>query len=194
METYLEKLHRTGYKTVTRDNLTWYRLNSGGLEEVPQEQQGGTMPAYDLYVVIRWEPDSTSLRVVYWVEGKNSPSFQNVYTKEVSGVTPEEELTVSLTGSSPTISGTSGNLVEAGFKELMVQQYGSEQYAAFFSYSPQDTKTSPGNVSSAQETGTGGVADGAITGESFSVLQSISQRTALLQHQGEPKPAGKTRV
>lgn len=174
LEDNIDKLHRTGYKAVTTDDISWMYLDENGkLSEVPQGQQNGTMPAYDVYAVFHWVPDTTSIQIVYWVESRNSASFQNAYIQQVDNVTTEAELTVNLTGKSMTISGGNitddGSLVSSGFQKLIEQRYGNVQYTTFFGYSPDNTRTSPGNVANAQATDSGQVADGAITGDQFQV-------------------------
>ena len=171
-------LTREGYKDVTASNISWYRLNEAGdLVETDPVNPGSTMPAYDLYAVVTWTPDTTSIRLVYWVESRNSASFQNAYTTTVEGVATEALLSVKLNGEKVTISGTgwpggtSGNtVVTDGFEALITNHYGTEgDYTQFFSYSQDNTKASPGNVANAQVTDTGKVTDGVITDDSFTV-------------------------
>lgn len=174
---YSEQLTRTGYKPVTTEDISWYRLDeTGQLVKIDTTDANGTMPAYDLYAVVTWTPATTSIRLVYWVESRNAASFQNAYTTTVEGVTTEAELTVSLNGGM-TISGngwpsgTDGdNVVSQGFNTLISGHYGTDgDYTTFFPYSEADTKTSPGNVANAQVTGSGGVTDGAITADTYTV-------------------------
>ncbi len=171
LDAVIDQLHRTGYQTVTREDITWNYLTADGtLQEVPENERDGRMPAYDLYVVIHWRPNTTSLRIVYWVEGKNSPEFQNAYTWQVEGIPTEEKLTVTLDGSAPTIQGTGVDFSASdGFEKLMVSRYGDADFATFFSYDLDQTRRSPGNVASALSTSTGGVTGGVITGGSFQV-------------------------
>lgn len=173
-DTYSQKLHRAGYQDVGQEDITLYCLGEGGKLQ-PWTATDGTMPACDLYAVVHWTPDVTSVRLVYWVESRNAASFQNAYTVTVENVTTESELTVSLAGGL-TIQGdgwpggTDGKtVVSEHFKELMEKRYGSEAYNTFFSYSAENTKKSPGNVANAQATGTGGVTGSAITGDSYKV-------------------------
>lgn len=173
---YSAQLTRTGYEQVTEEDISWYRLDeTGQLVEIDTTDADGTMPAYDLYAVVKWTPDTTSIRLVYWVESRNAASFQNAYTKTIAGVTTEAELTVKL-NKGVTISGdgwpsgTDGTtVVSEGFKTLISSHYGTDDYTTFFSYSEADTKISPGNVANAQVTGSGNVTDGAITEDSFTV-------------------------
>lgn len=174
LEDNIDKLHRTGYQQVTRSDISWMYLDENGvLQEIPVSEQNGTMPAYDVYAVIHWRPATTSIQIVYWVESRNSASFQNAYTRKVENVATEAELTVNLEGNSMTISGgmiAQGNtIVATGFQELIQQRYGDDQYATFFSYSSANTKTSPGNVANAQATDSGSVQEGAITQDQFRV-------------------------
>lgn len=171
---YSEELHRAGYKAVGEGDITLYCLGEGGKLQ-PWTATDGTMPACDLYAVVSWTPDVTSVRLVYWVESRNAASFQNAYTVTVENVTTESDLTVSLAGGL-TIQGdgwpggTDGETVVAEkFKELMEKRYGSEAYNTFFSYSAENTKKSPGNVANAQATGTGNVTGSGITGDSYKV-------------------------
>ena len=175
LKTQFEALTRKGYEKVTEENISWYHLDESG---TLQGETGTpkTMPSYDLYAVVTWTPATTSIRLVYWVESRNAASFQNAYTTTVEGVNTEAELTVSLNGD-VTIrgegwpSGTAGNsVVSDGFKTLISSHYGTDgDYTTFFSYSEANTKTSPGNVTNAQVTGSGDVTDGAITADSYKV-------------------------
>lgn len=173
---YSDQLTRTGYEPVTTEDINWYRLDeSGQLVEISKSAVDGKIPAYDLYAVVTWTPATTSIRLVYWVESRNAASFQNAYTETIEGVATEAELTVNLNGG-VTISGdgwpseTDGNtVVSQSFQNLIRSRYGSDAYVTFFSYSEENTKTSPGNVANAQVTGSGSVADGAITDDSYTV-------------------------
>lgn len=169
-ETFIRDLHRTGYKSPT---LQWYQLAEDG-SLVPVAGTGTmpqTMPARDLYAVVHWEPDTTSIQIIYWLEGRNSPGFQNAYSCKVDNVPTDATLTVWLDGDTVTLSGADAvsdtDLVSKGFLELMQTHYGSTDYKTFFSYSAADTKTSPGNVANA--TGSGSVQDGAITDDSYTL-------------------------
>ena len=172
----IESLTRQGYKQVTKDDITWYRLDEkGDLQEVkvpdPSDPTYGDMPPYDLYAVFTWTPATTSVRLVYWVESRNAPSYQNAYTITVDGIQTESELTVKLNGG-VTITGGDWPAYKtgaSGFSKLMKSRYGSEAYATFFYYNAQQTKASPGNVTNAQSTGSGNVSQGAITEDSFRV-------------------------
>ena len=172
-----DELTREGYAKVEEQDIDWYRLGeSGELVAIDTADADKTMPAYDLYAVVRWTPATTSIRLVYWLESRNSASFQNAYTETIQGVTTEAELRVSLNGD-VTISGTgwpsesNGNtVVSEGFQSLISSHYGTDgDYTTFFSYSEANTKTSPGNVANAQDTGSGNVTDGAITTDSYTV-------------------------
>lgn len=172
----IASLTRRGYEQVTKDDITWYRLDEkGDLQEVkvpdPSDPTYGDMPPYDLYAVFTWTPATTSVRLVYWVESRNAPSYQNAYTITVDGIQTESELTVKLNGG-VTITGGDWPAYKtgaSGFSKLMKSRYGSEAYATFFYYNAQQTKASPGNVTNAQSTGSGNVSQGAITEDSFRV-------------------------
>lgn len=171
--TYLDQLKRNGYADATETDLSWYSLGEdGNLKELDSRPE--KMPSYDLYAVVNWEPATTSLRILYWVESRNASSYQNAYVHEVEGVTTESKVTVNLSGGSVTINGlpqsVNGNtVVSDGFGKLMQQRYGNEAYKTFFSYNPELTKSSPGNVADATETGTGTVTEGAIKDNSYVV-------------------------
>ena len=186
LDTYLDQLTRTGYQPVTADDISWYRLDADGeLVQVqpldPEDPDYGKMPAYDLYLVISWRPAETSIRLVYWVESKNSDSFQNAYTTTVEHVPTEALLTVYLENGMPEISGVDNGqwVVEDGFETMITSYYKSAAYTTFFSYSPQDTKESPGNVQSAQQTNSGEVENGAITADRFQVKVSGDGSTTI---------------
>lgn len=172
----IDSLTRQGYKQVTKDDITWYRLDENGeLQKVevpdPSDSTYGSMPPYDLYAVFTWTPATTSVRLVYWVESRNAPSYQNAYTITVDGIQTESELTVKLNGG-VTITGGDWPAYKtgaSGFSELMESRYKDEAYATFFYYNAQQTKASPGNVTNAQSTGSGNVSQGAITEDSFRV-------------------------
>lgn len=169
----IASLTRQGYNPVTKDDITWYRLDKNGelqKVEVP-DPSDGFMPPYDLYAVFTWEPATTSVRLVYWVESRNAPSYQNAYTITVDGIQTEAVLTVDLKeGVTITGYGWPANKTGAsGFSDLMKSRYEDEAYKTFFSYNAQQTKASPGNVTNAQSTGTGNVSQGAITADSFHV-------------------------
>lgn len=174
LDQYSKELSRTGYHKVTADDISWYGLDeSGKLVNVNNVNQ--IMPPYDLYAVVTWKPATTSIRLAYWVESRNAASFQNTYTTTVNNITTEAELTVSLNGN-VTIQGSGwpaatdqNEIVSQGFRQYLTNHYGSEAYSTFFSYSPENTKACPGNVTNAQETDTGEVKEGAITGDSYKV-------------------------
>lgn len=169
-----DALTREGYKD---KKISWYRLNTeGNLVEAEETIQDGVeMPAYDLYAVVTWVPDTTSIRLVYWVESRNAASFQNAYTKTVANVSTEAELTVSLndgvkiSGDGWPADDNQSDAVSEGFNDLMRNRYGSDAYTTFFSYSSDQTKASPGNVANAQATGSGGVSGSTITEDSYTV-------------------------
>lgn len=172
----IASLTRRGYEQVTKDDITWYRLDENGeLQKVevpdPSDSTYGFMPPYDLYAVFTWKPATTSVRLVYWVESRNAPSYQNAYTITVDGIQTESELIVKLNGG-VTIQGggwPADKTGASGFSDLMESRYKDEAYKTFFSYNAQQTKASPGNVTNAQSTGTGNVFQGAITADSFHV-------------------------
>ena len=176
-------LSRTGYKPVDLEDVTWYRLDAqGGLQQLdapvtPQTQ----MPAHDIYAVVSWTPDTTSIRIAYWVESRNAASFQNAYITTVNDVPTESYLTVNLNGTSPTIDGLDNGtqIVRQGFEELIEQHYAGKEYATFFSYSSSNTKTSPGNVADAITTDTGGVQNEAITEDTYQVQVSGDGTTTI---------------
>lgn len=172
----IESLTRQGYEQVTKDDITWYRLDEkGDLQEVKvpdsSDSTYGDMPPYDLYAVFTWTPATTSVRLVYWVESRNAPSYQNAYTITVDGIQTESKLIVNLNGGVKIEGGgwPEDKTGASGFSELMESRYKDEAYATFFSYNAQQTKASPGNVANAQSTGTGNVSQGAITADSFHV-------------------------
>lgn len=172
----IESLTRQGYEQVTKDDITWYRLDENGeLQKVevpnPSDPTYGFMPPYDLYAVFTWKPATTSVRLVYWVESRNAPSYQNAYTVTVNGIQTEAVLNVELNEGVKITGGGWPEVKtgESGFSELMGSRYEDEAYKTFFSYNAQQTKASPGNVTNAQSTGTGEVSQGAITADSFHV-------------------------
>ena len=176
MEEYSQQFSRTGYEPVTADDIRWYRLDGSGQLVALSQGLPGTMPAHDLYAVVTWTPATTSLRLVYWVESRNAVSYQNAYTTTVDGVATEAQLTVNLDGG-VTIHGVGWpdgaeytDIVSQRFRDLMRSRYGSDAYDTFFSYSPDRTKASPGNVANAQVTGSGGVTGGTITQDSYTVM------------------------
>lgn len=173
MDTYLERLSRAGYEKVTENDVSWYHLGEDGT--LVAESQWKTMPPYDLYAVVTWRPATTSIQLIYWIESRNAASFQVADIVTVDQVKTEGELNVNLAGG-VTIDGagwpdaTDGaTIVSERFKQLITEQYGSEKYTTFFSYSPEQTKTSPGNVANAQATNSGQVQDGAITQDTYTV-------------------------
>lgn len=171
--TYLGQLKRSGYADATEGDLSWYSLGEdGSLEALSSRPE--TMPSYDLYAVVNWRPATTSLRILYWVESRNASSYQNAYVHEVEGVTTESEVTVNLSGGSVTIDGlpesVDGNtVVSLGFEKLMKQRYNDTAYATFFSYNEDRTRSSPGNIADATQTGTVTVTEGVIQDDSYTV-------------------------
>lgn len=182
----IASLTRQGYDPVTKDNITWYRLNENGelqKVEVPNQSDPiyGFMPPYDLYAVFTWIPATTSVRLVYWVESRNSPGYQNAYTVTVNGIQTEAVLTVNL-NEGVTITGggwPADKTGASGFSDLMESRYEDEAYATFFSYNDQQTKASPGNVANAQATDTGAVSQETITADSFNVKVSGDGTTTI---------------
>ena len=194
-----------GNTTPTLDNITptktgysfkgWtvYRLNAVGELEPEQNFTLGSsaMPAYDLYAVAEWEPVDVSFRVVLWLEQADSPSFSNVYEKEVTltGVKSEDKLTVNTAGDALTVSsGGSGqaqtfsskSLLEEYVKRAYADQtdFDAEQYAQFFTYDQVDTRTSAGNVALAKLAGSIGENDSQVD-ETFQAVVQADGTTSI---------------
>lgn len=177
----VDKLHRTGYQPVQVGDITWHFLApDDSLRPVGDGTAPAAMPAQDLYAVVNWTPATTSVRIVYWVESRNAPGFQNVYTKTVEGLATEATLEVDLEKKQITGSDAlNWQTVEDGFRELIRQRYQDLTYQDCFSYSKARTQTSPGNVANALATGTGAVQNGAITADTFRVVVNGDGTTSL---------------
>lgn len=172
-----QKITRAGYRFT---GYQWYCLGEDGSLDLYENGVIGeqaVMPAYDLYAVAQWEKAETDLRILYWVEARNAATYQNAFTYEISNVPTGQKVTVTeLDSENPGLTAEGGdwdeNLrgkIQEGFRQLIEQRYGNTSYTQYFSYNSEQTKASPGNVESAEETNTGNVQDGKIAGDSFGV-------------------------
>lgn len=163
------QVHKSGYRLT---GWIWYVMDENGDLKEYTGIQNGTMPAFDLYPLAQWEEAETSVNIVYWVEDANGSSYLNEGNYQLENIPTGTNIIYNLGDQTLTATGSGGkenadltarirDAVRAGFHS----QKGTEE--TYFTYDEDRTRRNVGNVQEAEETGTGNVEDGRITGNSY---------------------------
>lgn len=178
---------RAGY---TFGGWAFYRLSEEG-ELVPAKgvTADSQMPAHDLYAVAQWVPAEVEFRVVLWLEDADSSGYSNVYetTVDLAGVEAGDRLFVSTDTGELVVANADDrgqSFVSSDLLDQYVQNayqdkgsFSADQFAQFFSYNEQRTRTSPGNITLAEQAGA--TVSGGQLGNSFEVLADADGTTSI---------------
>lgn len=166
------------------DEWKWYsQAADGSLQEHPVTQ-GDTMPSHDLYTIAQWTTAKTTVSIVYWIEDADSGVYMNEFTEQLTDIPTEAKIRYNLVDNELSASDKDNNplndvtmQIKNSVPEKFVSHMADE--AEYFFYSEADVRTSQGNIESAEESGTGSVQSGQITGDSYEIIAAGDQSATI---------------